>query len=261
MQPRAPAPQVQSDYATPQVIASQTPAVSPTPQAKSSAIVDPIQNSLMNLKISSSKPENSVNLLDSKVEMQQVPKPSSPTQICQEKPVSPNGIQWPLVAPKPLQEGVKPMTFYPSGFEQRPVTSRRVVIKPEEKPPRKLGVIAEPFNLTPQVPKVDTSEIKLENPDSSAPKISPLARAPRVLLKNCLPVVSSPTPTPLQTPRPFMFLPDHLPTAAPNPPAPVSPLLTRRLPIRRVCWKRFCFQISQHRQTDSCSINKVNLTL
>jgi hypothetical protein len=234
MQPRAPAPQVQSDYATPQVIASQTPAVSPTPQAKSSAIVDPIQNSLMNLKISSSKPENSVNLLDSKVEMQQVPKPSSPTQICQEKPVSPNGIQWPLVAPKPLQEGVKPMTFYPSGFEQRPVTSRRVVIKPEEKPPRKLGVIAEPFNLTPQVPKVDTSEIKLENPDSSAPKISPLARAPRVLLKNGLPVDSSPTPVPLRTPRPFMFLPDHLPTVAPNPPAPVSPLLTRRLPFQSV---------------------------
>ena len=248
MQPRAPAPQVQSDYATPQVIASQTPAVSPTPQviasqtpavsptpqAKSSAIVDPIQNSLMDLKISSSKPENSVNLLDSKVEMQHLPKPSSLTKICQEKPVSPNGIQWPLVAPKPLQEGVKPMTFYPSGFEQRPVTSRRVVIKPEVEPPRKLGVIAEPFNLIPQVSKINTSEIKLENPDSSAPKISPLARAPRVLLKNGLPVDSSPTPAPLRTPRPFMFLPDHLPTVAPNPPAPVSPLLTRRLPFQSV---------------------------
>jgi hypothetical protein len=230
-------------------------------QAPSSAIVDSIQNSLMYLKMSSSKPENSANLLDSKVDTQDLHKHSSPTKICQEKPISPNGIQWSLVAPKPLQEVDKPMTFYPAGFEQRPFTSRRVVIKPEEKPPRKLGVTAEPLKLTPQDPKINTPEIKLENPDSSAPKISPLARAPRVLLKNCLPVVSSPTPAPLQTPRPFMFLPDHLPTAAPNPPAPVSPLLTRRLPIRRVCWKRFCFQTSQHRQTDSCSINKVNLTL
>jgi hypothetical protein len=120
----------------------------------------------------------------------------------------------------------------PSGFEQRKnAPHRRVVIKKEEQRPKLPEIITETFKVTRKLPEMVKEEVTV----TVTPKISAAARAPRVLLRNGVPVVVSPPSTvPLQTPRPFMHLPDHLPAEAPKQPPPVSPLLSRRLPHQPV---------------------------
>ncbi len=237
MQPRTPAPQVQSDKPATPPVTIQTSNVQLTPQViqEPSAFVDSVQNSLNALKISSSKPVDPINPFeqDSVTQMKHLPKPLSPIKIYEEKPVNPNVFSWRPITPKPFQEAAKStQQFFPSGFEQRQVVSnRRVVIKQEEQRPRLPEVVAETLKATRQLPEM----LKEEVPVAPTPKISAAARAPRVLLRNGVPVVVSPPSTvPLQTPRPFLYLPDHLPSEAPKQPPPVSPLLSRRLPRQPV---------------------------
>jgi len=225
MQPRTPAPQSDTPATPPDPY--QTSNVLPTPQViqKPSAFVDPVQKSLSNLKISSSKPVDPINPFkqDSKAPMQQLPKPLSPVKVHEE--ISPNLFLWKPVGPKPPQEVTKPaQQFYPSGFMQRPTVPRRVIVKSEEERPR--SPVAE--TLTQRLAVM----IKKEDPVPAPPKISPLARAPRVLLRNAMPIVNPPAP--LQTPRRFVFLPDRLPPVAPSKPPSVSPLLSRRFPCQAV---------------------------
>lgn len=237
MQPRTPALQVQPDKPATPPVTIQTSNVQPTPQViqKPSAFVDSVQNSLNDLKISSSKPVDPINPFeqDSATQMQHLPKPLSPIKVYEEKPVSPDAFQWRPVTPNPFQEATKStLQFLPSGFEQRKnAPHRRVVIKKEEQRPRLPEIITETFKVTRKLPEM----VKEEVPVAPTPTISAAARAPRVLLRNGVPVVVSPPSTmPLQTPRPFMYLPDHLPAEAPKQPPPVSPLLSRRLPHQPV---------------------------
>jgi hypothetical protein len=217
------------------------------PVEKPSGIVDPVRNLLMDLKISPSKPVDQVNPLerDSKDQMLSRPKGLSPIKIHQEDTV----FQWRPVETKPIQEISKPtQTFYPSGFVQRPAVSRRVVIKSEDVLPKAPESDAvkpnfqkielknpeekkDPIAPEAESKKPDFHKTEFKDPVPSAPRISPLARAPRVLLRNCVPVVSPPPP--IQTPRPFVYLPDRLPPVAPSPsPSPVSPFIPRRLPFK-----------------------------
>ncbi|KAI9552460.1 hypothetical protein GHT06_022826 [Daphnia sinensis] len=238
--------------------------------------VVPVEKSFANLNISSKSEEpNSLGqdlarLMRPQPSTNQAQQFSPPTE---NRNAFSNSFQEKQVELKPVQESVKSLsqTFQPSGAAQPPVPQRTCTLL-EEEPKRVQGNIQpatqqlnppgviQPcaFRSTcnpaekepPRLPKpMEVQQMKpvartpcpklpdvVQQTPSTAQTVIPAARAPRVLLKNAIPIVS-----PCLSSRQLGYRPDNTSESVPAasssdytpsmPPSP-SPLLSRRLPYR-----------------------------
>lgn len=276
MQPRTPVHQAQPVTAESHIVSSTpAKVVLPNPPVGQLSNINPIQKSFANLNISL-KSEEPKSLEPTSSARQPNPSTAQSQQFSspsENRMTDSSYFQWKKVEPKLVQASVKRVSqqFYAPGDVQ-PAIPRQVCILPEEEPKhvqesltpasqqcKPPGVIQpstfdrtstsaeeapsrlpEPRPVQQMQPATLTLGPKLHDVILQEPctpqKVIPSARAPRVLLKNALPIVSSSPSS-----RQFVYRPDNtvesIPAALPStsaprlPPSP-SPLLSRRFPYR-----------------------------
>ncbi|KAK4037227.1 hypothetical protein OUZ56_029266 [Daphnia magna] len=265
MQPQTPVTQTQANTTeSPSVSSIATEVVvTNSPVVRPSTIV-PVQKSLANLNISFKSEEPKSLPKQPQPSTNQAQRFSPPTE---NRNTCSNSFQEKQIEPKPVQESVRslPQQFQPPDAVQPPVPQRTCILLEEEpkrvrpatqqlnspgvgqpsafrsacnpaeaEPPRLLKPM-EPRQMKPATPCPKLPDLVQQAP-STAQKGSPAARAPRVLLKNAIPIVSPCLPS-----RQFGYRPDNTSESVPaasssnsTPPLPLSPspLLSRRMPYR-----------------------------